>query len=452
MSCKRQSHKPSTFGKTEALGRQLLSAESVLDVKVPNLGAPSLDAHPLDGVDHSLSSAAFGNIAKAIHGKTAAMAEAIGAGEVREFRSLRTAEISEISGLNYRQIREWRRENRNSLKAYSGKSYTGPEHLPQLPLALDEMHRLMADHGVLPCRPKGARAIRMGCFNFKGGSTKTTTVLNLATYFAMHGWRTLAVDADPQGSLSTMFGHSPEYVSNKHTLFPAFKSASSQELFDSMTLLPLRTHVSGLDILPANLDMIGADFDVTAAFMDKAPAAKDFYNCVDAAFRTIEDDYDIILIDGPPAFSFTALATMWAADGMIIPVPPASPDFKATAAFCAMASAGLMALAERAGCPDRVWSPVTFFHSRAKSKSQSAEIIRSLSKEVFGRFRSGVSIADSAVIPNATSRQMSVWETTANDVDRRGLRSAREAYGALGAELVFAIQAAWQSGCVPENR
>jgi chromosome partitioning protein len=47
--------------------------------------------------------------------------------------------------------------------------------------------------------------------NFKGGSGKTTTAAHLAQYLALHGYRVLAVDLDPQASLSALFGYQPEF-------------------------------------------------------------------------------------------------------------------------------------------------------------------------------------------------------------------------------------------------
>lgn len=397
-----------------------------------------------------MTASAMSDIADAINRMSAAYAEVAGTAENRSFRNFRTSDLVEITGLNDRQVREWRRANKHTLESYDSAAETKGA-LPQLPLTLAEMHRMMQELGVAPRRPKGSRAIRLGCFNFKGGSTKTSTCFNLAGFFALYGWRTLVIDADPQGSLSTMFGFSPEDVNPEHTLLPALNSVSSQDLFNQITLSPLKTHIDGLDLVPANLEMIGADFDITAAFMERLPAARDFYACVDRAIRTVEHNYDIVLIDGAPAFSFAALATMWAADGMIIPVPPASPDFKATAAFCAMASSGLQSLATRAGDPERQWAPVMFVHNRVKSRSQSSEVIQGLSKEAFGRHLCEAGIPDTSAIPNALARQMSVWEATPSDVDSRGLRQSRLAYAELGGKVVNAIRAAWASGFAKED-
>lgn len=405
----------------------------------------------VDAVVLPMTASGMSDIADAINLMSSALAKATGTDESRGFRTFRTAELSEITGLSDRQIREWRRKNKDSLIAFERSNASSSVSLPQLPLTLAEMHRMMRELGVAPRRPAGSRAIRLGCFNFKGGSTKTSTCFNLAGYFALHGWRTLVIDADPQGSLSSMFGFSPEDVDPAHTLLPALQSVTSDDLFGGITLSPLSTHIDGLDIVPANLEMIGADFDITAAFTDRIPGAREFYECVDRAIKQVEHHYDVILIDGAPAFSFAALATMWAADGMIIPVPPASPDFKATAAFCAMASSGLQLLANRAGVPDREWAPTIFVHNRVKGRSQSADVIQSLSKEVFGRHLCEASIPDTSAIPNALALQMSVWEATPNDVDSRGLRQARQAYGELGEKVVSSIRAAWTAGFAKED-
>ena len=60
--------------------------------------------------------------------------------------------------------------------------------------------------------------------NFKGGSGKTTTAAHVAQYFAMRGYRTLAVDLDPQASLSALFGLEPEFdLQENDTLYGAIR-------------------------------------------------------------------------------------------------------------------------------------------------------------------------------------------------------------------------------------
>jgi len=60
--------------------------------------------------------------------------------------------------------------------------------------------------------------------NFKGGSGKTTTAAHLSQYLALHGYRVLAIDLDPQASLSALFGSQPELdVGPNETLYGAIR-------------------------------------------------------------------------------------------------------------------------------------------------------------------------------------------------------------------------------------
>ncbi|WP_163294863.1 nucleotide-binding protein, partial [Enterobacter hormaechei] len=60
--------------------------------------------------------------------------------------------------------------------------------------------------------------------NFKGGSAKTTTALYLAQYLALSGFRVLAIDLDPQASLSAMFGYQPEFdIGQNETIYGAIR-------------------------------------------------------------------------------------------------------------------------------------------------------------------------------------------------------------------------------------
>ena len=63
----------------------------------------------------------------------------------------------------------------------------------------------------LPWRRGGEKLQVITVVNFKGGSGKTTTAAHLAQYLALHGYRVLAVDLDPQASLSALHGVQPEF-------------------------------------------------------------------------------------------------------------------------------------------------------------------------------------------------------------------------------------------------
>ncbi len=78
---------------------------------------------------------------------------------------------------------------------------------------------------LLPHRKRAASTCRSSrSINFKGGSGKTTTAAHLAQYLALRGYRVLAIDLDPQASLSALFGHQPEFdVGENETLYGAIR-------------------------------------------------------------------------------------------------------------------------------------------------------------------------------------------------------------------------------------
>src|SRR5512136_1971076 len=77
--------------------------------------------------------------------------------------------------------------------------------------------------GTLPWRGPGTRQAVVTVANFKGGVGKTSAAIHLAQYFALRGYRTLAIDLDPQASLTTLFGLLPDSdVPDEATALPFF--------------------------------------------------------------------------------------------------------------------------------------------------------------------------------------------------------------------------------------
>lgn len=140
--------------------------------------------------------------------------------------------------------------------------------------------------------------------NQKGGVGKTTTCVNMAAYVANMGRRVLLVDLDPQGNATTGMGFSKS----------ALKKSVYNVLIDGDDARDniLRTEMETLDILPANIDLAGAEVELVYK--------KNREKVLKEALDKIKAKYDYIFIDCPPSLGLITINALVAADSVIIPI------------------------------------------------------------------------------------------------------------------------------------
>ena len=143
--------------------------------------------------------------------------------------------------------------------------------------------------------------------NVKGGVGKTTTAANLAAVLAHdHGRRVLAVDLDPQSNLTLGLGIDP--LSLQATVYDVLhKPAIARQVTVS-------TQVHGLDLLPANLDLAGAEVELSAKVGRELRLRR--------ALESLGDAYDDVLIDTPPSLGLFTQNALMAARYVVSPVEP----------------------------------------------------------------------------------------------------------------------------------
>lgn len=140
--------------------------------------------------------------------------------------------------------------------------------------------------------------------NKKGGVGKTTTAVNMAAYCAELGKKVLLIDIDSQGNATTGLGFSKSAL--KKSVYNVLVEGEEA----AQNILP--TQIKLLDILPANVDLTGAEVDLVYK-TSRERILKD-------ALTKFRDQYDYIFIDCPPSLGLLTINAWVAADSVIIPL------------------------------------------------------------------------------------------------------------------------------------
>lgn len=141
--------------------------------------------------------------------------------------------------------------------------------------------------------------------NQKGGTGKTSTVLNLGACLAQLNQKVLVVDLDSQANLSYGLGFEEEREQNTYHLIT--------DSVTSVEKIVITTGVPNLDLAPGSIVLANADFDLRQIVMGEAILKK--------KLEEVRRNYNYILIDCPPSLGPIVGAAVLAADGLIVPVP-----------------------------------------------------------------------------------------------------------------------------------
>lgn len=140
--------------------------------------------------------------------------------------------------------------------------------------------------------------------NQKGGTGKTTSAINLATYLALAGKKTLLIDLDPQANATSGLGI------NKHNVQKGTYHVLLEELEIKEILQP--SAINNLWLAPSNLDLTGAEVELVGALGRE-------YRLKRAIIKEREN-FDFIIIDSPPSLGLLTINALCAADSVLIPV------------------------------------------------------------------------------------------------------------------------------------
>ena len=137
--------------------------------------------------------------------------------------------------------------------------------------------------------------------NQKGGTGKTTTAINVGACLANKGYKVLLIDVDPQGSLTTSTG----IETGENTLYEVLKGVA-----DVNKVIEVHNNYY---VLPTDLRQSGAEMELA-----KEVGAESLIKL--NVINKLQDAYDFVLLDCPPALSLFTVMSLAASTGVIIPL------------------------------------------------------------------------------------------------------------------------------------
>ncbi len=304
---------------------------------------------------------------------------------------------------------------------------------------LAEVRTWMREYRRDSLRPAGAEAVTISIANFKGGVGKTTTAVTLAQGLSLLGHRVLVIDTDPQGSLTTLFGILPDTeVDEEHTILPLVMGAET-----SIRYAIRPTYWDGIDLVPAAPLLFGAEFALPAR-QTKEPGFQ-FWNVLNYGIDDVRSDYDVIVIDTPPALSYTTINALLASNGVIMPLPPSTLDFASAAQFWSLFADLTTELLTNRG-HDKQFDFMNILLSRVDSSDATGAIVKQWIQSTYAKRVSvlPMEIPKSAVTASATVEFGTVYDITKYDGNARTFKRARDAYDLMVGYIETSVQSVWR--------
>ena len=354
----------------------------------------------------------------------------------KALRKFHPAEVSELTGISMSNLRTRHQEGDFpdvETDSRGRRLYTAQE--------IDQIRHVMAKTGrngetYLPGRRESDALQVISIVNFKGGSSKTTSAIHLAQRYALRGYRVLAIDMDPQASLTTMFGYRPEIeFAESGTVYDALKYEDPVPLSQVIR----KTYFHNLDLAPAGLLL--SEYETETAYALQHKIDPPFTQRLAIALDEIEADYDLVIIDCPPQLGFTTMTALLASTGLLITVVPSMLDVASMAQFLEMAGETVQTLEEAAGPID--WNFLKFLIARYEPtdvpQSQMAGFLRSILLDQVLT----TPMLKSTAISDAGMTQQTIYELDPSQVVKKTLTRILESVNGVADEFEKTIQQAW---------
>ncbi|MGX7709323.1 plasmid partitioning protein RepA [Methylobacterium sp. Gmos1] len=353
-------------------------------------------------------------------------------------RPFSLAEAAYFLGVTPSNIKKLHLEGKGPVPATSssGRRSYSAEQMLELRTYLDRHGRSDLKQYV-PHRRAGERLQIISTVNFKGGSGKTTTAAHLAQFLALTGHRVLAIDLDPQASLSALHGIQPE-LDKAPSIYEALRY-DDQKRPISEIIRP--TNFPGLDIVPASLDLQEYEYDTPLAASNRNPEGRTFFTRITNALREVDDRYDVVVIDCPPQLGYLTLTALTASTSVLVTIHPQMLDVMSMSQFLLMLGGILKSIAEAGAAVNLQWFRylVTRYEPTDGPQSQMVGFMQVL----FPKNMLRTQMLKSTAISDAGITNQSLYEVERGQMIRSTYDRAIESVNAVNEEIAGLIHQAW---------
>ncbi len=357
----------------------------------------------------------------------------------KTIRRFSSSEAAKLLGINDGYLRQISLEGKggNPQVSPSGRRTYSAADLQDIRVNLDQTAR--QGRRYVQHRVNGEHLQIISVMNFKGGSGKTTTSTHLAQYLALRGYRILAIDLDPQASLSAMFGQQPEFdVGPNETLYGAIRYDSERQNLGEI-IRP--TYVPSLDLVPGNLELMEFEHETPKALTGRGVSDILFFTRLTKALDEVENNYDVVIIDCPPQLGFLTLSALCAATAVLVTVHPQMLDVMSMNQFLIM-TADLLDVVARAGANTKHnWLRylMTRYEPGDGPQTQMVAFMRSM----FGKRVLTYPMLKSTAISDASITKQTLYEVDRSLFTRATYDRAIEALDLVNGEIETLIRNAW---------
>ncbi|WP_182419881.1 plasmid partitioning protein RepA [Bartonella sp. HY038] len=353
-------------------------------------------------------------------------------------RKFQTAEVAQLIGVTQSHLRQLNIEGKGpQVETISGRRYYSANDMLALRDYLEDNKKSDKRYYV-PRRREGEAMQVVSVVNFKGGSGKTTTAAHLAQYLALTGHRVLAVDLDPQASLTSLFGIQPE-MDDTQSFYEALRFDDERVPFSNIIQ---STNIPGLDIVPANLMLQEYEYDVPLAISGKkGEEGRLFHIRIANALKSVDDQYDVVVIDCPPQLGYLTITALMASTGILITIHPQMLDIMSMSQFLMMLG-GIMTSVADAGAQIKVnWFRylVTRFEPTDIPQAQMVGFMQSM----FAANMLKNPVLKSTAIADASIKKQTLYEVERGEFVRATYDRAMESLNSANSEIVDIIHQHW---------